>query len=237
MWESFRAAATHWGIYREGSLVGFGLVNDHAQLIQFYLQDKHLPNRLEIFTALLEAAEIEVGFVGTHQPVFLSTALHFAKETTVHTYLFTLTQEQSVAEKEGDLTLCSTQDLEDATDFCHYSFGAPKKWLRAYLGSLIQQEALFKLTLGKKIIGTCEVRHSMALPDHADIGMIVSPDFRRQGYGTYLLGQAKTIAQQRGKKPICSCEAGNTGSLKAIYANGFRSRYQLLEIEFSHTPI
>lgn len=224
--------ATHWGIYQEGRLVGFGLVNDQAQLLQFYLDDDHLPDRLAVFSALLETAQVKSGIVGTHQPVFLSTALHFAKETTVHTYLFTEAREQATDEKEGALELCGAEDVEDVTDFCHYSLGAPKKWLRAYLGSLIQQDALFKLSLGETIIGTCEVRQSSALPGYADIGMIVSPDFRRQGYGTYLLGQAKTIAQQRAQKPICSCEASNTGSLKAIHANGFRSRYQLLLIDF-----
>jgi len=35
-----------------------------------------------------------------------------------------------------------------------------------------------------------------------------------------------------GRTPICSCEAGNIGSLKAIHKNGFRSIHQMLKLSF-----
>lgn len=233
MWEAFRAAATHWGIYQADELVGFGLVDDQDQLIQFYLLGAYLPDRLSIFKMLLQQAAVSTGIVGTHQPVFLSTALHYAKEMAIHTYLFEHEVDQQPEAKEGQLQRCEPSHLEAVTEFCHYSLGAPKRWLRTYLGGLIKQGALYKLTQGNTIVGTCEVRDSAALPDRTDIGMIVSPDFRRQGYGAFLLGQAKSIAQSRSKAPICSCEANNVGSLKAIQTNGFRTKHQLLKIQFS----
>ena len=91
---------------------------------------------------------------------------------------------------------------------------------------------IFSLEDGDEIIGTCEVRKSITAPEFADIGMVVSPAYRRKGYGTYLLNRAKTIALEWGKTPICSCEKDNIGSVKSIHNCGFVSKYQLLSIDF-----
>jgi predicted acetyltransferase len=77
------------------------------------------------------------------------------------------------------------------------------------------------------------VRNSDTDDSIADIGMIVSPLYRKSGYGTFLLGKAKEIAIRIGKTPICSCEKDNLGSLKSIQKNGFRSIHQLLSVEFN----
>lgn len=67
--------------------------------------------------------------------------------------------------------------------------------------------------------------------------MIVSPDYRREGYGTYLLSRAKAIALEWGKIPICSCEKGNVGSLKSIHNSGFISMHQFLSITFNKSKL
>jgi len=109
---------------------------------------------------------------------------------------------------------------------------APKEWLVGYIGGLIEKGEIFSLKDGNEIIGTCEVRKSITAPKYADIGMVVSPDYRRKGYGTYLLNKAKTLALEWGRTPICSCEKNNVGSIKSINNCGFVSMYQLLSIVF-----
>ena len=233
MWQSFRAVADIWTIWKEEHVVGYALVDQARQLLQFYLQTLYLPNRLLIFRQLLETAKVKTGIVGTHQPVFISTALHFVQHLQVHTYLFREVVASTVAMKTGGLVEISKSQLPQMVTFYHYSVGAPETWLQVYLGDLIDRRALFCLRRNNQIVGTCEVRKSDAMSSCADIGMIVAPDFRRQGYGTYLLSLAKDIALERGLQPICSCEKGNIGSLRSIEANGFRTTHQLLAINFT----
>ena len=233
MWEAFRAQAQPWIIRQQDQAVGFALVDEAQQLLQFYVQPPHLPAHLNLFAQLLEETKVKSGIVGTHQPIYLSTALHFVQYLQVHTYLFRELVAQVVDERKGELLEATPANLKQLVDFCHYSVGAPPEWLNTYLGGLISRQELFYLLLNDTIVGTCEVRKNSSVPTYADIGMIVSPDFRRQGYGTHLLGQAKRIAQQRSLIPICSCETGNHGSLRAIHANGFRSAHQLLSVSFS----
>lgn len=232
MWESFRDSATHYEIRHANKMIGYASVGDNNVLLQFYILPEHLSQGNEIFREFIQKMNIKNGIVGTNNPAYLSIALHFVKTFDIHTYLFRESFKTSIEEREGILKECQTEDLNRIVDFCHYSVGAPKEWLTGYIGGLIKRKEVFVFEKDNKIIGTCEVRKSETATDFADIGMIISPDFRRKGYGTYLLHKAKTIALEKGKIPICSCEKGNIGSLKSIHNCGFVSKHQLLSIGF-----
>jgi len=62
--------------------------------------------------------------------------------------------------------------------------------------------------------------------------MIVSKEHRRQGVGSDILTRTKAFCYERDLSPICSCEAGNMGSKKAIVNAGFVSRHRIVSIGF-----
>ncbi len=194
MWESFRDNATNWGIVKENEMIGYAAVDENHQLLQFYLLPKYLPKGAAIFKTFIDELKINTGIVGTNNPDYLSIALNFVKELKVPTYLFRNTFEVTIEEKEGLLKACQAEDIEKIVHFCQYSTGAPKEWLVGYIGELIKKGEIFSLENSGEIIGTCEVRKSTTAPAYADIGMIVSPDYRQKGYGIYLLNSAKNIA-------------------------------------------
>lgn len=232
MWASFRDGATQVEIKSDQHLIGYACVDTDNVLTQFFVAPSYLSETTTIFEQLLEQLTIQTAIVGTNNPIFLTTALQFNRHVLTHTYLFEDEMDISLSKKEGELHQCNTADINRIVDFCHYSVGAPKEWLTQYIGDLVGNGEVYVLEQDQTIIGTCEVRRSTSATDYADIGMIVSPDFRKQGYGTYLLHCAKAIAHEWGKAPICSCEKGNIGSLKSIHSCGFRSSYQLLSIAF-----
>jgi len=232
MWEFFRNSAMNWGIICEDEMIGYASVGEGNQLLQFYISPKYFLQGEVIFKEFINKMKIKTGIVGTNNLGYLSIALNFVKELNVHSYLFRNNYEVHIEEKEGILKECKDEDIERIVNFCHYSMGAPKEWLVGYIGGLIEKGEIFFLEIDDKIIGTCEVRKSTSAPEFADIGMVVSPDYRRKGYGTYLLNKAKTIALEWEKTPICSCEKDNVGSIKSINNCGFVSMYQLLSIAF-----
>lgn len=232
MWESFRNNAKQIEISKQEKVIGYACIGEGNQLLQFYVLPKQMEQGLTIFQQFIKQFQIERGMVGTNNPVYLSLALHFLEKMDIHTYLFEDCFESKVKEKDGIFRKGTAADLEKIVDFCHYSMGAPKAWLTGYIGDLIGKGEVFLLENTAVIIGTCEVRKSTAAPAYADIGMIVSPDFRKQGYGSFLLNKAKTIAIEWKKTPICSCEKGNVGSLKSIHNCGFTSKHQLLAVSF-----
>lgn len=233
MWESFRNGATQFEICQEDSLIGYASVDADHQLLQFYLLPDYLSVGENIFEAFLKEKQIKRGIVGTNNPYFLTSALPFVTRMKVHTCLFQQLFESPAIEKAGKLKPVAEADIARIIDFCHYSIGAPKEWLSGYIGDLAEKGEVYFLEQGDQIIGTCEVRMSITAPEYADIGMIVSPDYRQRGYGTYLLHTAKQLAIAQGRKPICSCEKENVGSYKSITKAGFASTHQLLSVEFS----
>lgn len=233
MWESFTNASTHWEIHYDSEIIGYTCVDDDGCLLQFFVLPFWLDKGINAFNKFIKEKKAASALVGTNNPVFLSLAMHFQKSIEVHTYLFTDTLETTVPDKEPPLKISEKKDLSRLVDFCHHSMGAPKDWLTGYIDDLIEKGELFLLMENETtIIGTCEVRKSRSNPEVADLGMIISPDYRKQNWGTYLLGKAKEIAIQWNRQPICSCEKGNTGSLKCIQNNGFRSYYQMLACKF-----
>ena len=185
MWEFFRNSAVNWGIVCDDEMIGYACVDEGSQLLQFYITPKYLPKGEVIFRAFIDKMNINSGIVGTNNPGYLSIALNFVKDLSVNTYLFRNTYEVNIEEKEGILKECKIEDIERIVNFCHYSMGAPKEWLEGYIGGLIEKKEIFSLGSGDKIIGTCEVRKSTTAPEYADIGMVVSPNYRRKGYGTF----------------------------------------------------
>ena len=233
MWESFRNSAMNWGIECDDETIGYASIGEGNQLVQFYISPKHLSKGEVIFKEFIDEMEIRIGIVGTNNLGYLSLALNCVNELNINTYLFRNSSEVNVGEREGILKECQNEDIERIVNFCHYSMGAPNEWLVGYIGDLIEKKEIFSFENGDDIIGTCEVRKSTTAPEFADIGMVVSPNYRRKGYGTYLLHKAKTIALDWGKTPICSCEKDNAGSIKSIHNCGFVSIYQLLTISFN----
>ena len=232
MWESFRNNAVHWEVSINGKLAGYACIHNNDVLIQYFVVQEFQAISNSIFHRFILEKNIKDSIVGTNNPGFLSAALHFQKEIKLHTYLFREVIPAIVSEKAGTLTLCEIKDLDSIVTFCHLSVGAPVEWLNGYISDLISKREVYVLKEKSKIIGTCEVRNSISHPEYADIGMIVSPEHRRKGYGTYLLSKASEIAFDQGRKPICSCEVDNMGSFKSISNSGFISQYQLLAMKF-----
>jgi GNAT superfamily N-acetyltransferase len=232
MWEIFRDTAEHWVFTTNHQAIGYACANEEHGLMQFYLSPEWQHERVGTLQRFLQQEAIAKGIVGTNNPVFLSAALELMQSVEVDTYLFTDQHMAIGEEKPGDFVAAKEEDLDRLIDFYHQSIGAPKSWLHGYLGNHLERGELFFLKQEDIIIGACEVRKSDSNNNVADLGMVVSPDFRRQGYGTFLLGKAKGVAQQWSRTPICSCEKDNIGSTRSIQQNGFRSMHQLLRVTF-----
>ena len=233
MWETFRDNAVTIEIKDADHRIGYGCIGDENQLIQFFITHRYLNQGTKIFQQLKEELKVVKGIVGTNNPIYLSNALHFTKQLDIHTYLFEHFSDPIINEKKGSFKNCTSEDLLRMVDWYHASLGASVEWLHGYLNGLIEKGEVFSFERDGKIIGACEVRRSNSSLYYADIGMIVSPDFRKKGYGTFLLNQAKSIAIKWGRTPICSCEKKNIGSFRSIQNCGFASKYQLLAIDFT----
>ncbi len=232
MWETLTGFGNHWEVKEKDKTIGYASVDEENRLLQFYVLPAWMKEGVSIFGEFIDQEKIKNALVGTNNPFFMSMVMHLQKLVTVDTYLFTDLVKTKPIEKKGTLRTAKNKDLENLIDFCHESMGGPKEWLNGYLGNLINRGEIFVFENEGQILGTCEVRKSETDSEVADVGMVVSKNHRRKGLGTFLLGKTKEIAYEWNRKPICSCEKDNIGSLKSIENNGFRSLHQMLLVEF-----
>lgn len=234
MWESFVHHSPQWEIRMEEAVIGrYAILNENT-LIHFSLVEAFLPIASGILGELMPKHELTRAIVSTNDPLMLTACMDHSHYHSVHTLLFHELAPTTVKRPEMlqhvKLTQAQQADKHPIVDFCAVNVGGNKGWLDTYLQRLIDRSELFFLQNETEILGTCEVRKSDTQQPFADVGMIVGEQFRRQGLGAYLLGEAARICAERQLTPICSCEASNHGSRKAIERAGFRSRHRLLEV-------
>lgn len=232
MWETITDASKHLEIRLDNQLIGYACIDGDNRLLQFFVQSEQLQEGPHILAQLIEQKQIKSALVGTNSPVFQSLAMNLQKSISIDTYLYSDLIESEAVHPSGQLALAWEADLDRLIAFYHEAIGAPTVWLNDYLLNLISRGELFYLIDGTEILGTCEVRLSDSDHRFADIGMVVGQNHRKKGLGTYLLDKAKELSYDSDRTPICSCEAGNIGSLKAIHKNGFRSIHHMLSISF-----
>lgn len=232
MWEAFSRLSDHWKISEGERDIGFAVIHSKFGLIQFFLDKLWLADSTSIFQEFLRHTETRAAVIGTNDPIFYSIATRIQTPTNIHTLLY-----QNMIETEAPLTnhafeMASQKNHSELVEFYHKSTGAPVEWLKMYTEPLVEAGEIFVLSTNKEILGVSEIRTRESDLSIADVGMVVAPLHRKKGIGTLLLGKAKEIAIARNLTPICSTEIGNTGSIKAIERNGFRSIHQMHSFTF-----
>ena len=238
--EALIGFAQHVEIQWDGQRVGFYCLNDAHQLVAFHLSPPWAHHGEQVFRHVLNQHGVHTALAGTHDALFLSLSLDHAKSTQVHTLLFEDRPARPTL-PERSLTFAPATDDDFQDVLAHYvaanesmdtdSIEAGFAHLEGYLRSVLEQHHIFTLRDGNQLLATSECRISTSQPPYADVGMIVAKTHRRQGLGSYMLSCTKGFCYERDLRPICSCEASNIGSQKAIQKAGFVSRHRVVEVE------
>lgn len=240
MWHfGFAPMAQHFGFYEHDKLVGFCCVNADSYLLQFHISEDSTASADELFALIAQNNSRVIGnvsgaFVSTCDPKFLAMSLDHNATTTVNTLLYCGTQQNTVQDASITLELANQDKLEHFVEFAVNAIGAPKEWLTGYFGSLIAKQELFGYWKDGHLVASGECRKFADYQtDYADLGMIVSPDYRGQGIATEVLRSLIGLAKSQQLIPMCSTEKTNIGAQKAILKAGLVTNHRLLKVEFS----
>ena len=237
------AAADHLEIGIDGSQAGYFVLDAQNQMMQFHLNAPFHRHAPAIFRHVLQKQGITTALAATIEPFYFSLCLDQQHKAAVHTYLFSDHQQREPAlpafsgarfrkATHDDLArvmpIFTGGDEFVDTETIDATFGD----MAGYARMVIDDGILNVLELDGEILGTGEFRERTSWPPYADVGMMVHKKHRRKGLGTYLLTLLKQKAAQQELKPICSCEAGNEGSRKAVENAGFIARHRVVQFSF-----
>ena len=240
--EGLIGACDHLTLNIEGEEVGYIAVDAQNQLLQFHLTRFHR-RATEILKRILADRDIKTAMAATIEPFYFNLCMDLQQKVRVHTYLFgDFEKREPVLETirgfhfrkatMDDLTrvlpMYTGGDEFVDLETVEAHFGGQLGYAKMVIGAGI----LHLLEKDDEVLGTGELRVRQSWVPYADVGMIVNPKYRRKGVGTYLLNRLKQLAYQQNLKPICSCEAGNLGSRKAVENAGFITRHRVVAFSF-----
>lgn len=211
------------------SLVGYAIVDDAGTLLELFYEDAWVSDLDELFRELAAAAAVRSGLCQSFDPNMMALAVAVRARVKPVGILFRTAENPSHAPR-SDVAMrpASRTDLK-AIVAIDDGFFADEDEIRGYLDI----GGLFALEGPRHGIVGCGVA-APVLPDGTDIdiGMLVGPDFRRQGYGTFIVSYLKAHLISNARRPICGCAIENIGSQRAIQKAGFSPDHRLLLAEY-----
>lgn len=233
-------ASDHLEIRIEGRQAGYFVLDPQDRMMQFHLTERLHREAPNLFRQILKSHRVDTALAATIEPFYFSLCLDIQSKSQVHTYLFSDHSKcpPVLATLDGHLFRKATSD--DLAKVLPL-FGAGDEFVDletveanfgnalGYAKMVIDAGILHVLEKDGEILGTGEFRERKTWVPFADVGMIVNKKYRRQGVGTYLLALLKQKAERQGLKPICSCEAGNVASRKAVENAGFIARHRVVQ--------
>ena len=241
--EGLIAASDHLEIRIEGRRAGYFVLDSHNQMMQFHLTERFQRDASKVLKQALESHRVETALAATIEPFYFSLCLDLQHTAQVHTYLFSdhskrepvltsihghVFRKATIDDLPKVLPLFGAGDEFVDLETVEANFGGPLGYARM----VIEEGILHVLEKGDEILGTGEFRERKSWVPFADVGMIVNKKYRRQGVGTYLLALLKQKAERQGLQPICSCEAGNLGSRRAVENAGFIAHNRVVQFSF-----
>tara|TARA_R110002096_G_scaffold397929_3_gene593899 strand:- start:686 stop:1483 length:798 start_codon:yes stop_codon:yes gene_type:complete len=234
MWLSFASMADHYAISHGDTVIGYCAINSEQKLLQFFVVPGH--DTGVIFEVLIKEVNVTGAVVSTAEPHYLSLCLDKQTSLSVNALMYHVlddsTTEPATFPEGSDFKPVTSDQLETAVEFAHQALGADKGWLTGYYTERIAGEELIGLWQGDTLIAAGECRPCKEQPKYADVGMVVSPDYRTKGLATNILRELILMSHRKGLKPICSTEQGNIAAQKSITRAGFVSQHRILDIAF-----
>lgn len=223
------AKGTSYCIEADGENIGYFICSDDNQLVEFYLLDKELSGKEEIFGRLLEEFQIKSAFCKSFDDLFMSCCFAFYRSARIGGWLFRFYNDEIVmplAEgvivrkaKEIDIPLLLTHDsdLYESPEELNYTVSNRMILMYEKEGVLLGCGYLIRVLPEKEIF---------------DVGMWVNPAFRHQGFATMIISHLKETCFKAGYTPIAGCAADNVASRKTLERCGFMTKHCAIVFEF-----
>lgn len=216
-------------IQSHAKLIGYALLGDDNLLFEYFISRSHFYQIDRIFQALLQKFSIPKTFCKSFDHALLSCCVQVQKQTKAVGVLFRERALRSLSLLGEHVTIrfAGPQDAQPIALVNEEVFDNQEE-----IDEVITHHNLFIFEQDHDLIGIGLFQRVIAGRPEFDIGMLVTPKYRRQGYGTAIIDYLADYCQQQGWRPICGCAIENIASRRCLEKAGYLARYRLLEFTF-----
>jgi len=188
-------------------VVGYGLVggapgNPKDAIVEFYVLPPHRAAALPLFRQLAEASSARTIYAQTNDTLLTLMLFDCASTIGSETVLFydALTTDLAVP----DAAFRRITEAEKEVVFTHHS----------------EPVGDWAIEVGGEVVATGGILCHYN-PPYGDIHMEVAEQFRRRGYGSYLVQELKRTSYELGRVPAARCHTTNAASRATLQRAGF----------------
>jgi RimJ/RimL family protein N-acetyltransferase len=205
------------------------LIGLDGVLLEYFVVRTFIHNAEVWFSEILQRCKIQKALCKSFDHTLLACCLDHQISLRVAGILCREWADQPHRKTENTLAIrrACPEDVETIRAINEEVFDHPEQ-IRDY----VQNERVLMFENNSTLIGFGLFSRVIPGRPECDIGMLVVPEFRRLGYGSAIIRFMADFCRQQGWRPICGCDATNTGSLRCLKNAGFIARHRLLEFTF-----
>ena len=211
------------------SLAGYAIVSSKNQLLEFHLSPAAVNAADMLFGLLIKKLSLKSGYVKSFDALSVACAANHHQKLSVEGYLY----RHRPIHKDFSLPKGIKTRLPVSKDNASIFALNEEIFLDDdEIDEYIQKKYMHLFFRKKELLGL--VIHSPVIENRPeyDVGMLVAPPFRKQGFGKAFLSFGINYVTEQGGRPQMGCAANNIASQRTIEALGFISRYRMFEFTF-----
>lgn len=232
-WEEGIIPSCSFYTYKKGSITGYYAINEEKYLVQFYVNDSVLYNR--VFKEIITQVKITDIYVSTYDSLLYKACKTFSNNFEINTLLFKEDTKKSPIAPISSIIyrLATTSEVKRAVEYNKLELEDEGDWIQNYYEKLIKKSGLYFFMIGNTIVGTGESRKSISSKNIANIGVTVAKDYRRKGIATYIINTMREINNNIGYKTICSTTRENINSQKTLIKCGYKIYHLIYTVKIN----
>jgi len=208
---------------------GYFILSPENVLLEYFLLPEWEYRLDEILGRILREFSVRKALCKSFDSALLSCCYGFHKNTRAVGVLFREYQEKTTQTSGAGIAVRRAVMADEARIIAvnEEVFDHPEE-----VSEYIQAQQIFLFETGGQLIGFGI--YSPVFPGRRDydIGMLIVPEYRKQGYGAFIIQYLINFCQQNGWNFSAGCDINNIASRRCLEKAGFIARYRLLEFSF-----
>ena len=206
------------------TLVGYFFESAEHTLVEYYIRPHYFAHVDTIFGVVLMERGIQKVYCKSFDHLLLSCCVDVQKKTESMGYLFRDYEKRPLPTSHKLTTrLAEKADEAYIIEINEEIFDYPEE-----ITETIANKNLLLFEKGDNRIGFGIFQRTIPGRPEFDIGMLVNREFRRQGYGAYILRYLMNYCEERGYRPTGGCAIDNLASRRCLERVGYKAQYRLL---------
>jgi len=208
---------------------GYFILTPENVLLEYFLLPEWEYRLDDIFGQILREFSIKKALCKSFDSALLSCCYGFQKSTRATGILFREFREKPTQTAGVGITVRRAVMADEARIIAvnEEVFDHPEE-----VSEYIQAQQIFLFETGNQLVGFGI--YSQVFPGRRDydIGMLITRDYRKQGYGAFIIQYLINFCRQNGWNFSAGCDINNIASRRCLEKAGFIARYRLLEFSF-----